>query len=82
MVRKAEEVVTIQRAVPDDAEAILAEQKRACRSEARLYGDWAIPPLSRSLPPLLDEFGDHVVFKAVRERRIVGSVWAKWRAGT
>ncbi len=37
----------------------------------------AMPPLSRSLPSLLDEFDDHVVLKAVRGRRIVGSVRAK-----
>ena len=74
---KEEEAATTQRAGPDDTEAILAVQKRTCRSMARLYGDWAIPPLSRSLPSLLDEFDDHVVLKAVRGRRIVGSVRAK-----
>lgn len=42
--------ITIARA--DDAEAILSLQKRAYESEARLYNDWNIPPLTQSLSSL------------------------------
>ena len=73
---------TIQRAEPDDAEEILALQKLAYESEAKLYDYWGIPPLTQSLQSLLGEFDDHVVLKATEEQGIVGSVRAKLRAGT
>ncbi len=73
---------TIQRAEPDDAKEILALQKLAYESEAKLYDDWGIPPLTQSLQSLLGEFDDHVVLKATEEQGIVGSVRAKLCAGT
>ena len=72
---------TIQRAEPDDAKEILALQKLAYESEAKLYDDWGRPPLTQSLQSLLGEFDDHVVLKATEEQGIVGSVRAKLCAG-
>lgn len=73
---------TINHAHPDDAEAILAVQKLAYESEARLYNDWEIPPLTQSLLSLRGEFDDHVVLKATEGQNIVGSVRAISREST
>ncbi|MDP3478372.1 MAG: GNAT family N-acetyltransferase [Desulfoprunum sp.] len=70
-------MITICRAELKDAEDILALQKLAYQSEARLYNDWSLPPLRQSLESLLEEFGESVVLKAVSNGRIVGSVRAK-----
>jgi ribosomal protein S18 acetylase RimI-like enzyme len=61
----------------DDAEQILGLQKRAYESEARLYNDWTLPPLTQTLPELLDEFADTVFLKALQGERLVGSVRAR-----
>ncbi|WP_024910980.1 GNAT family N-acetyltransferase [Chania multitudinisentens] len=68
---------TIDSAVVTDAEHILALQKLAYQSEARLYQDWNIPPLTQSMSSLITEFSDHVILKAVIDGAIVGSVRAK-----
>lgn len=75
-------VPAIHRAEPEDGEEILALQKLAYESEAQLYDDWGIPPLTQSLQSLLGEFDDHVLLKATKEQGIVGSVRAKLCAGT
>ncbi|MEZ4601551.1 MAG: GNAT family N-acetyltransferase [Syntrophotaleaceae bacterium] len=69
-------MVLITPAEPNDAEVILALQKRAYQSEARLYNDWNIPPLTQTLPALRDEIETAIVLKAVKGRTIVGSVRA------
>jgi ribosomal protein S18 acetylase RimI-like enzyme len=74
-------MLTIQRAQLNDAEEILALQKLAYESEATLYNDWSIPPLTQSLQSLLAEFGDHVILKGIKDQSIVGSVRAKFREG-
>jgi ribosomal protein S18 acetylase RimI-like enzyme len=61
-------------AVPDDAPAILALQKLAYESEARLYNDWSISPLMQTLDSLIAEFQTHTILKAVIDGQIVGSV--------
>jgi len=61
----------------DDAEEILALQKLAYESEARLYNDWTLPPLTQTLPSLLDEFATSVFLKATEGDRLVGSVRAR-----
>lgn len=68
---------TINRAEPKDAREILALQRLAYQSEARLYNDWSLPPLTQTLESMRGEFGDSVVLKAVSDGRIVGSVRAK-----
>jgi ribosomal protein S18 acetylase RimI-like enzyme len=67
----------IERAGVDDAPAILALQKLAYESEARLYDDWQLPPLTQTLDSLRAEFASAVVFKALDGDRLVGSVRAR-----
>lgn len=74
-------MVLISRATLEDAEAILALQKRAYQSEARLYDDWAIPPLTQTLPSLMGEIESAIVLKAVEGCSIVGSVRAGMAGG-
>jgi ribosomal protein S18 acetylase RimI-like enzyme len=72
----------IERADVDDAAAILALQKRAYESEARLYDDWRLPPLTQTLDSLRTEFDSARVLKALQDRRLVGSVRAREAEGT
>ena len=74
--------VTISRASPSDAEAILALQKLAYQSEARLYDDWSIPPLTQDIASLREEFRASLVLKATVADQLVGSVRAKIDEGT
>ena len=67
----------VTRATVGDAEEILALQKLAYQTEARLYGDWSLPPLTQSIESLRDEFAGSVVLKTMSSDRIVGSVRAK-----
>lgn len=53
----------ISRATVDDAETILSLQRRAYESEARLYSDWAIPPLTQSVELLREEIQRSLVLK-------------------
>jgi ribosomal protein S18 acetylase RimI-like enzyme len=68
------ETLTIEDAGIADAAEILALQKLAYQSEAELYGDDAIPPLTQTLAGLETEFADARVLKATADGRIVGSV--------
>jgi ribosomal protein S18 acetylase RimI-like enzyme len=70
-------VVIIEQAEAGDAQAILELQKLAYQSEAVLYNDWSIPPLTQTLESLLEEFSTSVVLKAMTGSQIVGSVRAK-----
>ena len=67
-------MTTIQAAGLGDAQAILALQRLAYESEARLYDDWSIPPLMQTLESLVAEFQTHTILKAVLDDRLVGSV--------
>lgn len=61
-----------------DLPVILALQKLAFESEARLVGNYEIPPMSQTLADLEQEFADLVMLKAVMaDGEIVGSVRAK-----
>ena len=58
-----------------DAALILALQKQAYESEARLYDDWTIPPLTETCDQFVAEFSDSVVLKATtNEGVLVGAV--------
>lgn len=69
--------IRIARATGEDAEEILDLQKRAYESEARLYNDWTLPPLTQTLAQLLDEFVASGFLKAYMGSRLVGSVRAR-----
>jgi ribosomal protein S18 acetylase RimI-like enzyme len=70
-------MISICLAEPQDAQAILNLQRLAYESEARLYDDWSLPPLTQTLQSLLEEFETSIVLKAVEAEQIVGSVRAK-----
>ncbi len=72
----------IAQATPDDAAEILALQKMAYQSEAELNDDWAIPPLTQTLPEILSEFETKVFLKVVYSDKIIGSVRASLDSGT
>jgi ribosomal protein S18 acetylase RimI-like enzyme len=74
--------VEIERASVSNAEEILALQKLAYRSEAEIYGDPRIPPLTQTLGELRQDFKKQVFLKAVDDRRVVGSVRAFEKDGT
>ncbi|MBM9616078.1 GNAT family N-acetyltransferase [Desulfobulbus rhabdoformis] len=66
--------VSIRLAELQDAPAILQLQKLAYESEARLYNDWSIPPLTQTLASLEGEFQTHTVLKAALGEQLVGTV--------
>ena len=60
-----------------DAETILDLQRTAYQSEARLYNDFNLPPLTQTLAELRASFTGHVFLKAIIAGRIVGTVRAR-----
>lgn len=69
-------------AVREDAEAILALQKRAFHQQAVLYDDFTLPPLTETLQEMLREFDKFLFIKAVHKQKIVGSVRAHREGAT
>lgn len=76
------QMVIISDASTDDAEAILALQKLAYQSEAKLYNDWSLPPLTQTIESLGEEFTRSVVLKATLGDQLVGSVRATQNGDT
>lgn len=75
--------VDIVRAEKNDLEEILALQRLAYQSEARLLNNDAIPPLTQTPEDVRAEFREGIFLKAVDEEgRIVGSVRGVVRDGT
>ncbi len=72
----------IEAADINDAEAILELQRAAYQSEAKLYRDWEIPPLTETLSQLRALFSSHVFLKATIDGRIIGSVRANKNSGS
>jgi len=64
----------IELATPQDAEAILQLQYAAYQSEAAIYDDPFIPPLTQTLDQLSAQFLTHTFLKATIDGRLVGSV--------
>jgi ribosomal protein S18 acetylase RimI-like enzyme len=71
----------IEQANVADAEAILALQKLAYRSEASIYDDFQIPPLRQTLAEMQQDIARQLVLKATLAGRIVGSVRGHEREG-
>ncbi len=65
-----------------DAGEVLTLQRAAYASEALLYGDPALPPLTQTLPELVKELSDCLGHKALRGSRLVGAVRAVLRGDT
>ena len=66
--------IEIKQATVEDAAEILALQRLAYQSEAELYDDDSIPPLTQTLDGLVKDFALKVFLKAVADSSIVGSV--------
>jgi GNAT superfamily N-acetyltransferase len=66
----------IKPAILEDAEAILALQRLAYQSEAAIYDDFTIRPLTETLEDMRDRFHDRRFLKAIEDGKIVGSVRA------
>jgi predicted N-acetyltransferase YhbS len=64
-------------AKPEDCHEIIQLQKLAYASEAKLYNDWSLPPLTQTLESLRQEFETSIILKAVITTRIISSVRAK-----
>ena len=60
----------------EDAQALLDLQKLAYQSEARLYNDFTIPPLTQTIEDMKSDFSRKVFLKIEAGNQIVGSVRA------
>ena len=65
-----------------DAEAILSLQQLAYQSEAILYNDFTLPPLTQTLESITADFEQQVFLKAIIDGSIIGSVRAYQEQGT
>jgi hypothetical protein len=65
-----------------DAAEILALQKLAYQTEAAIYQDYTIPPLTQTLAEITAEFQNRYCLKALAQGRIQGSVRAYLEKGT
>ena len=68
--------VIIERAAFEDAEEILDLQKLAYQSEAEIYDDHTIPPLTQTLGEIRNDFQRQIFLKASTGGKIIGSVRA------
>jgi ribosomal protein S18 acetylase RimI-like enzyme len=66
--------IKVEIAFAADAQEILDLQKLAYISEAEIYNDFTIPPLTQTLPEMLDDFKNYTILKATNNGIIVGSV--------
>ncbi len=66
--------IDIEKANISDAKRILDIQKAAYISEAEIYGDYQIPPLTQTLAEIEADFGSHTFYVAKQDGEIVGSV--------
>ena len=64
----------VEHASIEDAKAILDLQKLAYRSEAMIYDDYSIPPLTQTLDQIRADFEKQLFLKITVDGRIVGSV--------
>lgn len=72
----------VERATVDDAEKILSLQKLAYQSEAEIYDDFTIPPLTQTLEEIKKDFESQIFLKAVTGGKNIGSVRAFMKEGT
>lgn len=67
---------TIEKALIEDMEEILRLQYIAYQSEALLYNERSIQPLTQTLEEAIEEFAFNIVLKAVSDGGIIGSIRA------
>lgn len=69
--------IEIHQAIPADVPDIMSLQRLAYHSEALLYNDLTIPPLTQTIEELNAEFHSSYILKAISEKTIIGSVRAR-----
>jgi ribosomal protein S18 acetylase RimI-like enzyme len=81
--------IEIEQASLEDAEMILQLQMRAYLSEAEIYNDYSIPPLTQSFNEIKQEFSQLVFLKAIQKGKdaednikMIGSVRGYHEKGT
>jgi ribosomal protein S18 acetylase RimI-like enzyme len=81
--------IEIEQASLEDAEMILQLQMRAYLSEAEIYNDYGIPPLTQSFKEIKQEFSQQVFLKAIQKGKdaeddidIIGAVRGYLEKGT
>jgi ribosomal protein S18 acetylase RimI-like enzyme len=74
--------VIIEQASAADVKEILALQKLAYQSEAEIYADRTIPPLTQTLEEIEANFENQLFLKASVAGKIIGSVRAHIDQGT
>jgi GNAT superfamily N-acetyltransferase len=67
---------------PDDAGELLTLQRATYVSEARLYDDVRLPPLTQTYDELSTELARCLALKAIAGRRMVGAVRARLDGST
>ena len=72
----------VERTTVDDAGEILSLQKKAYQSEAEIYDDFTIPPLTQTLEEIKKDFESQFFLKAIIDEKIIGSVRAFMKEGT
>ncbi|MFB0561010.1 MAG: GNAT family N-acetyltransferase [Candidatus Lokiarchaeia archaeon] len=65
-----------------DMPVILELQKLAYQSEAEIYNDFTIPPLTQTLEEIKNDFSHQTFIKAIINDKIIGSVRAYEKEGT
>ena len=73
--------ITIESADKSDLQAILALQKKAYISEAELYQDYSLPPLTQTSKEIEEDFNNQIFLKAMYDGNLVGSVRALEKDG-
>ena len=71
-----------ERAKPEDAQEVLDLQKLAYLSEAAIYDEYNIPPLTQTLAGMEQDFHKQTVLKVTMGGRIIGSVRGYVSRGT
>jgi ribosomal protein S18 acetylase RimI-like enzyme len=81
--------IEIEQASLEDADMILQLQMQAYLSEAEIYNDYSIPPLTQSFNEIKQEFSQQVFLKAIQKGKdteddinIIGSVRGYHEKGT
>ena len=70
-------MMIIEKAKVEDAEEILKLQKLAYLSEAEIYDNYTIPPLTQTLEEIRDDFKRQLFLKVTLDGQIIGSVRAR-----
>lgn len=68
--------MVIEKAQFCDLEDILSLQKLAFKSEAKLFNDYSITPLTQSIESIKEDFKNNMYLKALYDGKILGSIRA------